>query len=92
MALDFVLTLPNINHITEAVRARGKGSYLVKIDVSRALKHVPIDPKDINYLGLHWNGYFIEKTLCFGFKRVPKSFKDSRRLSALLWLRKTMKL
>ena len=71
--VHFTLTLPNIDHIIEAVR--GRGSYLAKINVSRAFKHVPIDPKDINYLGLHWNDYFIEKALCFGFKHGLQIFQ-----------------
>ena len=43
---------------------------MAKIDVSRAFKHVPIDPGDTNLLGLHWKGsYYLEKHLCFGFKQ-----------------------
>ena len=52
--VDFVLTPPTIDHITKAVKAFGRGCYMAKIDVSRALKHIPIDPKDIHHLGLHW--------------------------------------
>ena len=69
------MTLPNIDHIIEKVKKFGKGSYIAKIDVSRAFKHVPIDPKDINCLGLHWNRYFIELNLCFGFKHGSQIFQ-----------------
>ena len=61
LGVNFQLTLPTIDHVTRAVTKFGKNSYIAKIDISRALKHVPIDPKDINHLGLHWDGYYIEK-------------------------------
>ena len=61
VGLDFMLTLPSIDDITNKVKKFGKNCFLAKIDVSRAFKHVPIDPKDIKFLGLHWNHFYIEK-------------------------------
>ena len=53
LGVEFQLTLPTIDHITRAVTKFGRNSYIAKLDISRAFKHVPIDPKDINLLGLH---------------------------------------
>ena len=66
--VDFALTFPSIDTVTKAVCKFGKHCKIAKIDISRAFKHLPIDPKDIKYLGLYWEGYYIEKNLCFGYK------------------------
>ena len=47
--LEFVLSLPTIDHVIRAIHRFGKGSKIAKINISRAFKHVPIDPKDINF-------------------------------------------
>ena len=73
--LEFALTLPNIDHITKAVKKFGKNCHIAKIDISRAFKHVPMDPRDICHLGLHWKAYFIELNLCFGFKHGSQIFQ-----------------
>ena len=73
--VDFLLTLPTIDHITNSVKKFGRNSIIAKIDVSRSFRHVPIDPKDIDKLGLFWNDYFIDLSLCFGFKHGSKIFQ-----------------
>ena len=75
VGLDFMLTLPSIDDITNKVKKFGKNCFLAKIDVSRAFKHVPIDPKDIKFLGLHWKDFYIEKNLVFGFKFGSQIFQ-----------------
>ena len=49
--VDFLLTLPTIDHVTRAVTKFGKNLFIAKIDISRAFKHVPIDPRDVKWLG-----------------------------------------
>ena len=66
--VDFVLTYPSIDNITEEVLKLGKGCKIFKVDISRAFRHVPIDPGDLDLLGLHWKNYFIDRSLPFGFK------------------------
>ena len=56
--VKFVLTFPSLDLITSRVLKCGKFCKIAKIDVSRAFKHVPIDPKDISYLGLFWKDFF----------------------------------
>ena len=72
MDQGFILTVPTIDHVTKAIRKIG---FIAKVDKSRAFKHIPIDPKDINLLALFWNSYFIEKNLVFGFKQGSQIFQ-----------------
>ena len=58
-----MLTLPTIDHVIRAVTKFGRDSFISKIDISQAFKHILIDPGDIHHLGLHWKQYFIEREL-----------------------------
>ena len=73
--VDFVLTYPSIDNITEEVLKLGKGCQIFKVDISRAFRHVPIDPGDLDLLGLHWENYFIDRSLPFGFKHRSAIFQ-----------------
>ena len=55
LGTPFLLTLPTIDNITNKVKQLGKGCHLYKIDLSRAFRHVKLDPKDYNLLGLRLN-------------------------------------
>ena len=46
---QFLLTRPTIDNITSKVRQLGRGSLLYKIDVSRAFRHIRLDPEIIIY-------------------------------------------
>ena len=41
--VDFVLTYPSIDNITDEVLKLGRGCQIFKVDISRAFRHVPID-------------------------------------------------
>ena len=45
----------------------GPGAMLFKIDISRAFRHIRIDPKDIDLLGIQHNDAYIDASLAFGF-------------------------
>ena len=45
-----------------------KRQKLENADISRAFKQVPIDPRDIDLLGLFWGAYYIENRLVFGYR------------------------
>ena len=49
----FTLQYPSIDHIIEKVKNTGPGALLYKVDISRAFRHIRIDPDDIDLLGLH---------------------------------------
>ena len=75
LGTDFVLTYPSIDNITNEVLKLGKGCQIFKIDISRAFCHVPIDPGDLDLLGLYWEGYLIDRSLPFGFKHGSSIFQ-----------------
>ena len=63
LGTDFILTLPSIDHITNKVQKFGRGSHIYKIDISRAFRHVKIDPRDYFLLGLRHESYFFDVCL-----------------------------
>ena len=75
LGTPFILTLPTIDTITQKVKENGKGSLLYKTDLSRAFRHVKLDPKDYNLLGLHLQGYYFDSCLPFGFKHGSAIFQ-----------------
>ena len=48
----FTLHYPSLDHITDALKHLGPQAPLYKIDISRAFRHLTIDPGDIDLLGL----------------------------------------
>ena len=68
--IEFILTYPSIDNITDQVLKLGKSCEIFKVDISRAFCHVPIDPGDLDLLGLYWNSYFLDCSVPFGFKHM----------------------
>ena len=75
MGTPFLITLPTIDNITQKVKENGKGSLLYKIDPSRAFRHIKLDPKDYNLLGLFLDGIYYDSCLPFGFKHGSGIFQ-----------------
>ena len=75
LGTPFLLTLPTIDTITQKVKENGKGSLLYKIDLSRAFRHVNLDAKDYNLLGLYLEGAYFDSCLPFGFKHGSAIFQ-----------------
>ena len=72
----FLLTLPTLDTITQKVKQNGRGSLLYKIDLSRAFRHVKLDPKDYNLLGLQFsNQIYYDLCLPFGFNHGSAIFQ-----------------
>ena len=69
MYLDtyFKLQYPSVDHITNTLIQLGPGAMLYKVDISRAFRHLRIDPGDIDFLGLKYKDFFLDVTLPFGF-------------------------
>ena len=49
LATNFDLTFPTMDHITDTVKNVGPGAHLFKTDISRAFRHVKIDPFDLDF-------------------------------------------
>ena len=64
----FTLHYPSVNHIIQAIRNLGPDALLYKIDISRAFRHIRIDPGDLDLLGFHHNDYYFDGSLAFGYR------------------------
>ena len=64
----FTLQYPSVDHIMEKVKLLGPGSLLYKVNISRAFRHLRIDPGDIDLLGIHHKNLFLDGSLPFRFR------------------------
>ena len=64
----FTLQYPSVDHIIEKLKLLGPGSLLYKVDISRAFRHLRIDPGDIDLLGIYHKNLFLDGSLPFGFR------------------------
>ena len=64
----FSLSYPSIDHIVHHVKELGPGSLLYKVDISRAFRHLRIDPGDIDLLGILHQDLFLDGSLPFGYR------------------------
>ena len=55
---EFDLTFPTVDDITTELKQLGRGALLYKVDISRAFRHVKVDPGDYDLLGLAWKGNY----------------------------------
>ena len=63
----FVLKDPNIDNITERLNQIGPAAILYKVDISRAFRHVRIDPGDVDLLALQHKGLYLDENLPLSF-------------------------
>ena len=63
----FKLQYPSIDNITMALNNLGPGAMLYKVDISCAFRHIRIDSKDIDLLGISHNNLYLDQSLPFGF-------------------------
>ena len=64
----FKLQYPSIENITMALNTLGPGAMLYKVDISHAFRHIRIDPRDIDLLGISHNNLFLDQSLPFRFR------------------------
>ena len=74
----FILKLPTIDTITNQVKALDRGCKLYKVDISRAFRHIKLDPKDYNLLGLRHDTYCVDTCLPFGYRNGSALFQRIR--------------
>ena len=75
MGTKFMLTFPSIDDITAQIIRLGHGCLLYKVDISRAFRHIKVDPSEYDKLGLNWEGFYFDSCLPFGFKHGSKIFQ-----------------
>ena len=65
----YKLRLPGIDRLCEFILQLGQGCLLYKLDLQRAYRQIPIDPKDYHMLGFRFNNLLYFDTRCpFGLK------------------------
>ena len=75
LGTDFTLNLPTIDHITDQVKAIGRRCQLYKVDISRAFRHIKVDPLDYDLLGLSWRQVFVGTCVPFGSRHGSQIFQ-----------------
>ena len=75
LGTPFALKLPTIDHITNRVRKLGRCCMIYKIDIKRAFRHVKLDRKDYDLLGLRQDKWFLDTCLLFGFRHGSALFQ-----------------
>ena len=48
----YYLSYPSVDHIVNKLKRLGPGALIYKVDISRAFRHIRIDPGDLDLLGL----------------------------------------
>ena len=72
---NFDLTFPTVDDITSELKRLGRGALLYKVDVSRAFRHVKVDPGDYDLMGLHWKGHYVDSCVAFGTRHGSQIFQ-----------------
>ena len=71
----FILKYPSLDDITRDLRKLGPGALIYKVDISRAFRHICIDPGDIDLLGIRHKSLFLDGSLPFGFRLGSGNFE-----------------
>ena len=71
----FELNYPSVDSIVNSLKSMGPNAQIYKIDISRAFRHIRIDPGDLDLLGLKHEQLFIDRTLPFGFRHGSVFFQ-----------------
>ena len=71
----FSLTFPTIDDITAELTRLESGALLYKVDVSRAFRHVKVDPGDYDLSGLQWQSFYIDMCVPFGMRYGSQIFQ-----------------
>ena len=75
LGTDFQLKHPTIDHITDQLKALGRGCHLYKIDILRAFRYIRVDPLDYDLLCLSWRHVYIDTCVAFGTKHGSQIFQ-----------------
>ena len=72
---DFTLVLPTVDHITDRLKLLGRGADIYKIDISRAFRHIKVDPLDYNLLGLQRRHIYVDTCALFVSRHGSQIFQ-----------------
>ena len=72
MDAEFKLTFPTIVEMT--LVKIGKSAHIFKVDVSRAFRHLNVDPHDNDLLGVNWGVTFMDTRILSGSRHGSQFF------------------
>ena len=82
----YTLHYPSVDNITAALHRLGHGAKLFKIDISRAFRHLSVDPADIDLLGLQVDQrHFLDVSTPYGYRNGSLFFNVVRMPSGISW-------
>ena len=65
-----------MDHITNELKRLGPAAHIYKVDVSRAFRHVKLDPSDLDLLGLEWHDVtYVDTCLPLGGRHGMQIFQ-----------------
>ena len=64
----YYLSYPSVDHIVDHLKRLGPGALMYEVNISRAFRHIRIDPGDLDLLGLKHVSYYLDGSLVFSFK------------------------
>ena len=68
LGTNFQMHYPSIDSIIRTLNELGPAAAIFKVDISRAFRHIQIDPGDIDLLGLQHRGkLYLDLSLPFGY-------------------------
>ena len=69
MGTNFQMHYPSIDSIIRTLNELGPSAEIFKVDISRAFRHIHIDPGDIDLLGLqHRDKLYLDLSFPFGYR------------------------
>ena len=69
LGTNFQMHYPSIDSIIRKLNKLGPSAQIFKVDISRAFRHIRIDPGDIDLLGLqHRDKLYLDLSLPFGYR------------------------
>ena len=71
----FVQNYPSVDGIINKLTQHRPGSFLCKINISRAFCQLKVDPGDINLLGLNLDSYYIDRSIPCQYRHGSLSLK-----------------
>ena len=82
---DYSLSYCSIDDAYTFINELGPGTLLSKIDLKDAFRLIPVNPSDLNLLGIHWRGkFYIDTCLPFGLRSA--SYLFNRLSQAIRWI------
>ena len=74
LSTHYELKFPSVDLITNSLRNLGPSAQM--FDISRAFRHIKVDPGDIDLLRIKFgNQYFLDRSLVFGFRHGSLIFQ-----------------